>query len=166
VLEGESGNLYFLVLEFTDTSRTSSLVPRLPEFREKLLATDAGGNTALHVAAENGHIQVVEMLLTAGVDVAAADRWGRTALFRSVDRGHENMVRMLVEAHANVEAADFKGDTPLHRAASKGYVQIVEILLVAHADVHAKDSAGFTPRNFAVNRHGKVAEMLLAAENG
>lgn len=41
-------------------------------------ASDYDGRTALHLAASDGHVPVVEFLLHHGADVNPVDRWGDT----------------------------------------------------------------------------------------
>jgi len=49
----------------------------------KLDETHDGGDTALMVAAEGGHAEIVEMLLKAGADVSITDEAGETAITRA-----------------------------------------------------------------------------------
>ena len=53
------------------------------------------GNTALHNAAWNGKIQVVEALLNAGADKALKDRDGDTALDDAQAKNHPAIVKLL-----------------------------------------------------------------------
>ena len=62
-------------------------------------AVNIWGETALHCAADNGNIQVVEALLHAGADkaVKATDGWakGKTALALAQARNHPAVVKLL-----------------------------------------------------------------------
>ena len=51
--------------------------------------------TALHLAAGNGHIRVVEFLCDNGADVNAVDRWGGRPLDDAQFDGHVDCVRYL-----------------------------------------------------------------------
>jgi len=80
-------------------------------------ARDEYGQTALILAAGNGHTATVERLLAAGADVNARDQNGQTALMFAEGRGHTEMVERLLAAGADVNARDRNGRTALMLAA-------------------------------------------------
>ena len=53
------------------------------------------GHTALHLAAYNGKIQVVEALLNAGADKAVKANNGKTALDDAQEENHPAIVKLL-----------------------------------------------------------------------
>ncbi|VEL18726.1 unnamed protein product [Protopolystoma xenopodis] len=62
------------------------------------------GLNALHLAAKEGHVEVVRELLARGAIVDAATKKGNTALHIASLAGHFDVVKMLVERTANVNA--------------------------------------------------------------
>ena len=56
------------------------------------------GRTLLHLAALNGHADMAERLIGAGVDAAAKDGRGKTALDYAVEHGHPTVALRLVAA--------------------------------------------------------------------
>jgi ankyrin repeat protein len=54
-----------------------------------------GGSTALHIAAQDGYIDIVATLVSAGADLAAQDEEGKTALARVQERGAPELIRLL-----------------------------------------------------------------------
>jgi len=101
--------------------------------------TNRFGGTALIPAAERGHVEVVNELLTrTDVDVNHVNRLGWTALLEAIILGnggtrHTEVVRLLVEAGADVNLADANGVAPLSHAQQRGYGQIVKSLRKAGA---------------------------------
>ncbi len=51
----------------------------------------------MHVAAEEGHTKIVEVLIRAGADVDAENKYGKTALSVAYMRGHKETVKALKE---------------------------------------------------------------------
>jgi ankyrin repeat protein len=50
-------------------------------------AVDPTGSSALHVAADNGHTKIVEILIHYGIDINAANNEGQTALMLATRGG-------------------------------------------------------------------------------
>uniref|UniRef100_A0A0D9V5L9 Protein kinase domain-containing protein n=1 Tax=Leersia perrieri TaxID=77586 RepID=A0A0D9V5L9_9ORYZ len=65
-----------------------------PNFR------DSDGRTALHIAACEGHADVVELLLQRGADAAAEDRWGSTPLADALHYQNHDVIKIL-EKHGS-----------------------------------------------------------------
>ncbi|CAG8127828.1 unnamed protein product [Penicillium salamii] len=127
--------------------------------------------TALQVAAEGGHLEVVERLLTAKSDVntPAGCINGRTALQAAAEGGHLDVLERLLAAKANVNApAGYRnGRTALQAAAEKGHLEVVERLLAAKANVNAPASygGGRTALQAAVEKgYLEVVERLLVGK--
>eukprot|EP00900_Chrysochromulina_parva_P001404 jgi/Chrpa1/11264/Chrysochromulina_OHIO_Genome00005102-RA len=97
------------------------------------------GSNALLLASENGHTEIVSLLLAAGaaVDVQIKEH-GNTALFLAATKGYTRIVQLLLAAKAGIEIRGESGqDTPLTRASFEGHADVVELLLEAGANVSA-----------------------------
>jgi len=137
-----------------------------------LLAKDAdvnvkcnNGDTALILAAEKGHKDIVEALLVQGADVNAKGRYGDAALICAAQNGHTDIVRALLAQGADVNAQNKGGDTALILAAYNGHKDIVKALLDkgADIDVNAQNKGGDTALIWAAhNGHTEVVQALLA----
>ena len=83
----------------------------------------------MHRAAQNGHGDVVELLLSWGGDVAAkGSLWGVTALHEAAKCRHGDVVELLLSRGADVAAKDDLGKTALHHVVENGHKDVVELL--------------------------------------
>ncbi|KAF6801170.1 ankyrin repeat protein [Colletotrichum sojae] len=118
----------------------------------------------LHLAARNGHTDMVAFLLEQGAEMNTKDSSGYTPLHVAANRGHTEMVAYLIEQKAEMEARDFHSQTPLHLAAAEGNTETVVYLIEQGADKEAEHFAGRTPLKPAVRRkHEDVVRVLVGA---
>jgi acyl-CoA-binding protein len=82
--------------------------------------TDESGQTALHLAADKGSIDIVQALLSAGANVNAADHDGISVLQAAVIAGHVATCELLLQSGANPDQPDHDGDTPRSCAGDDG----------------------------------------------
>jgi acyl-CoA-binding protein len=92
---------------------------------------DDMSQTALHLAADRGHVDAVTTLLSHGADINIQDEDGLTPLHTAVMCEHEDIVRVLLEGGADVSLEDIDGSTAL---ASADAGPIKEILKAAEAE--------------------------------
>jgi ankyrin repeat protein len=121
-------------------------------------------STPLHLAARQGHLDIVRILLDrAGANTNARDWLNCTPLHGAASEGHLEIVRILLDrAGSDANARDKYNSTPLHLAAEQGHLEIVQILLAQNADANAADDRGWTPLDLACcNEHWEVAQLLI-----
>ena len=130
-------------------------------------AAQGDGMTALHWAAENGQLELADVLVFAGANLEAATRLGGfTPLMVAGRAGHAGIARLLADAGANLEATTETGETALHYAAWSGNSEIAMALTEKGAEVDAKESAnGQTPLMFAA-AYGRVDAVRSLLEAG
>lgn len=126
-----------------------------------------GGATALMDAAQNGHLEVVKVLLDEmGADVKARDNMGRNALiraFRNSDNSKvEVITRLLLDYGADVNVRGEKGKTPLILAVEKEHIGLVKKLLEQEdIEIDDTDKEGKTALLLAVElRQNDIAQLL------
>lgn len=118
--------------------------------------------TALHFAANEGHLQVLEELLThPDLEREPYSSINRTPLHLAAIRGHTAIVRKLIEtpvvlsqdkAPSKVDrnVRDFDENTPLHYASEYGHSEcIIYLVKEAEADPFLKNKFGYTPSDIA-----------------
>lgn len=118
----------------------------LPPCASFPLRPNLKGETPLHLAAREGHLEAVEALIDAAKVLPAdvetlsggrdkemirmADKEGDTALHEAVRYGHEDVVSKLLKADPEfVYGANASGGTPLYMAAERGLTGLVKTLI-------------------------------------
>uniref|UniRef100_A0A8D3DBS6 Ankyrin repeat domain-containing protein 50-like n=1 Tax=Scophthalmus maximus TaxID=52904 RepID=A0A8D3DBS6_SCOMX len=99
---------------------------------------DNHGQTALTLAARQGHTKVVNCLIGCEANINHTDHDGWTALRSAAWGGHSEVVSALLYAGAKVDCADADGRTALRAAAWGGHEDIVLNLL--HSPSESPDS--------------------------
>uniref|UniRef100_A0A672TZV3 Uncharacterized protein n=1 Tax=Strigops habroptila TaxID=2489341 RepID=A0A672TZV3_STRHB len=101
-------------------------------------ALNSSSETLLHVAAANGHVTIMEYLISKGAKVDVKDKNGRTPLHRAAEKGHGDAVKGLLRSGAYLYSLDTEGKTPLHLAAQNDHSHIVMMLLKEEARSYRK----------------------------
>jgi len=120
---------------------------KVKEFLKKdaqLIDADGRNNKEpLHWAAERGHLEVVEFLISKGADMNAKNVEDETPLHYAAGYGYLDVVKLLVSKSAAVNAKTKNGSTPVSYAASQNRVDIVKFLMEKGADVTATEVDGY-----------------------
>ncbi|KAL8815302.1 MAG: hypothetical protein Q9191_008471, partial [Dirinaria sp. TL-2023a] len=116
----------------------------------------------LHMAVEEGHEKIVQLLLDHGANVNAISKFGGTALHVASVRGFEKIVQLLLNHGANVNAISKYDDTALHVASLRGFEKIVQLLLDHGANVNAISKYDDTALHVASEKgFEKIVQLLL-----
>ena len=123
------------------------------------------GASAVCVAAQNGHLEVVRALVGAGADLDLAKEDGVTPLFVAAQEGHLEVVRSLLGAGANVVQARAGGAAPLFVASQFGRLEVVRALVEAGAIVDQAADGGATPL-YTSSQFGHLDVMRALVQAG
>ena len=134
------------------SSNLTDLLKRLkPEQRKTTLETKTKDGshfvTPLIIAAHNGHLNSVKILLGYGADIEARGTLkignevaeGCTPLWGAAAADHLDVVKLLLEQNADVDSKTSTGSTPLRVAAHEGHLDVVRCLVHRGADVNARN---------------------------
>lgn len=124
------------------------------------------GRTALFHAAEQGHLEVVELLAEKGAKLDPVSCFtADTPLTAAMDGRHWGVAKFLIERGVIINTKNSWGRTPLSSAALGGSVEIVGRLIEKGAEVDAKDYVGRTPCSLT-SQEGHIDVVQLLVEKG
>ena len=127
--------------------------------------------TPLIIAAYNGNLKAIKILLRYNADIEARGTIkskkevieGCTPLWAAAAAGHLDAVKLLIEQNAEVDGGTVTNSTPLRVAAFHGHHDIVRYLAESGADVNARTVFDRTPLMIAChNGHVPVVSYLVA----
>ncbi|KAK4254956.1 hypothetical protein QN277_008025 [Acacia crassicarpa] len=166
----------FTAVQHGDNSTVRNLLQRDPSIVHHTTVYDR--HSALHIAAANGQIEILSMLLDGSVNPDVLNRQKQTPLMLAAMNGKIACVKKLLEVGANVLMFDsLYGRTCLHYAAYYGHSSCLEAILSAAQSspvaaswgfarfVNIRDGRGATPLHLAARqRRPQCVHILL--DNG
>ena len=162
--------LYIAVACWPDTPAVCHLITN-----ESVNVADGHGNRALHVAASNGDIQIVQLLVDCGADVNVLNEDGQTPLHTAAGRKKDcpELCSILLKHNAKIDAVDKDGNQPLHLACKRRHAETGNVLLSHGADVTALNKQQQRPLHLANKAilnyfqvHSGDHALHIAARNG
>ncbi|KAI0151801.1 hypothetical protein GGR57DRAFT_513755 [Xylariaceae sp. FL1272] len=130
------------------TRRLLGLDGNGPQLHGKDLETEgSGAQSALHVAAQEGHAAIVSVLIKQGFDINARGIDERTPLSYASEGGHLESVQALLvhKRFLDINCVDCYQRTALSYAAGRGHIPVVAALLGSgEADPNIQDDFGKT----------------------
>ncbi|XP_049830572.1 E3 ubiquitin-protein ligase MIB1 [Schistocerca gregaria] len=124
-----------------------------------------GGHTALQAASQNGHLEVIKILLRHKADVEIEDKDGDRAVHHAAFGDEPGVMELLAHAGADLNARNKRRQTALHIAVNKGHVGVVKTLLELGCHPSLQDSEGDTPLHDAISKKRDDMLTLLLDHN-
>lgn len=120
--------------------------------------------TALILAAINGHKSMVELLLRNGASINQRGSEEKTALHVVADRGFQAVVEVLLANHASLDALDRNKWTPLEYASRSRQFKTAALLLASGADPNQNTKGPYSALGLAAEAGSpETLKVLLAA---
>ncbi|TMW96110.1 hypothetical protein EJD97_007917, partial [Solanum chilense] len=137
--------------------------------KELLSLQNQQGETALYIAAENGHTSVVvEILKHLDLQVASlVANNGYDAFQVAAKQGHLEVLKELLHSFPNlVMATDSSNSTALHTAAAQGHVDVVNLLLEIDSNLVkiARNNGKTVLHTAARMGHLEIVKSLLSKD--
>ncbi|KAK2813151.1 hypothetical protein FQN50_000828 [Emmonsiellopsis sp. PD_5] len=130
--------------------------------RPKIDLADKDGYTPLAIAAQNGHYDVVKLLIEKGANIECVNILSNmTPLIIAISNAHEEIAKLLIEKGANVEHQDSFRESPLHHATHVGLHTLVDLLLEKGVDPDHQGADGAALYTAAYSGHHATVESLL-----
>jgi len=119
--------------------------------------------TPLFLAAQNGHVPVIKVLLQNGASVNQQDVMGRTALHLAAEKGQSAALCALIDGGADPNKPTSLGKTALHFAAEYSHSTMAKYLIERYnATIDTQDNKGNTPLHYAaITQHEPTIGVLI-----
>jgi ankyrin repeat protein len=134
----------------------------IAEHPEHVNARGGGEMTPIHVAASEGHSDILSFLIEHGADVNGQGTDDNTPLHRASRNARLEAGQFLLNHGADVDARNEFNRTALMYAAIEGHVEFARMLLERGPVIDARDIGDGTPLHFAAGcGETQVAQLLL-----
>jgi len=119
--------------------------------------------TPLILAAEEGRVEAVKILLAHGANVNWVAKDGAFAMYLASQNGHKEVIDLLIAAGADVNCARNATFTPILLASVQGHISVLKTLIAAGGDATFVGRDGSTCLTEAVERNQPEAVGILLA---
>ena len=149
-----------------DFAAVAAALQAAPESISATYPASGGGMSLTHAAVQQGHTDVLRLLLESGAPPDTPKDDGATALLLSAAKGSVESLQLLLSARANPRFALPDGTSVLHVAAGAGQSDILHALIAADdgLDLDTPDGSGNTPLGAACAAGQNDAAQFLLGE--
>ncbi len=118
--------------------------------------------TPMHVAASEGHSDILMLLIEHGVDMNGRGKYGDTPLHRATEKARLEAGRFLLNRGADIDVQNDFNNTALIYTAIWGHVEFARMLLEHGAMIDTRGGHSRTPLHWAAETgHTELVRLLL-----
>lgn len=124
------------------------------------ISNNEEGISPLAVAASEGYLNIIELLLESGANLSSSDNY--QPLHVAAEEGHLDIVKFFISKGVDVDQRDFHQRTALSYAAEERQTIIAQFLIENGADISLRDEEGHSALDYAAEENaGEIVELLL-----
>ena len=147
-----------------ERSKVERAVRELSQTPEQVFAVNKKGDSALHISAKRGEVEILEALLEAGAKVNLQNKSGDTPLHLACYGNKEEAVLLLMEHGADPKIINTKKESAFHKAAVICGEDIFNALYLK-ADLEGVNHLGRKPLHIAARYQNlEFCQLLLDAK--
>ncbi|XP_053322889.1 transient receptor potential cation channel subfamily A member 1 [Spea bombifrons] len=133
---------------------------------ENVNYTDNEKSSPLHIAVQNGGLEIVKALVSYGAKVDLKQNDNATALHFAATQGATQIVKFMISSYTGdkkiVDLPDGNNETPLHKSALFDHVELAQYLISMGANIDAEDDEMRTPLLLATSCSAwNIVNLLL-----
>uniref|UniRef100_A0A8C4UYT9 Ankyrin repeat and death domain containing 1B n=1 Tax=Falco tinnunculus TaxID=100819 RepID=A0A8C4UYT9_FALTI len=127
---------------------------------------DGKGKKPFLLAAEKGHVDMINNLITLKLFTPEKDKEGNTALHLAAKNGHSEVVEILLKQWEEINDINQNNSSALQIAVQNGHLSLVTFLIDKNIDLIPKPEQKNSPLHLAViNNHLPAVKSLLDASH-
>ncbi|XP_074851539.1 DNA polymerase kappa [Carettochelys insculpta] len=126
---------------------------------------DETGKRPFLLAAEKGHVEMINSLNSLELFTSEKDKEGNAALHLAAKNGHWMVLEVLLEKWKEKDELNQNGETPFYLAIEGGHEKCAELLLEAGSDINISNKHNSNALHTAVqNGHTSLVMFLLSKD--
>ncbi|XP_055223778.1 ankyrin repeat and death domain-containing protein 1B isoform X3 [Gorilla gorilla gorilla] len=124
---------------------------------------DEKGRKPFLLAAERGHVEMIEKLTFLNLHTSEKDKGGNTALHLAAKHGHSPAVQVLLAQWQDINEMNENGETPFFLSVEGGHEECSKVLLTAGSDINIPNKLNISSLQIATrNGHASLVNFLLS----
>ncbi|XP_063520983.1 ankyrin repeat and death domain-containing protein 1B isoform X1 [Pongo pygmaeus] len=124
---------------------------------------DEKGRKPFLLAAERGHVDMIEKLTFLNLHTSEKDKEGNTALHLAAKHGHSPAVQVLLTQWQDINEMNENGETPFFLSVEGGHEECSKVLLTAGSDINIPNKLSISSLQIATrNGHASLVNFLLS----